>query len=162
MTNPDADNTDVDDEWMVSLGGRLQRAREKLDMSQDEVAKQLGFPIRSLTRWENGHSDPGARKVSQLADFYGVSTDWLCGRTDIAPTIRGGAVLVNDEAVRQVEDVLALGGVLSDLPKHLVRAPGLDCSIVVPKTVSVFSADAFGAVDARMQKLLSRLKGQRR
>lgn len=34
----------------------LRKIRERLDLSQDEMARRLGIPVRSYTRYENGET----------------------------------------------------------------------------------------------------------
>ena len=47
----------------------IKSLREKLIISQDELAKILGVSCVSINRWENGHHEPTIkfkRKIMQL------------------------------------------------------------------------------------------------
>ena len=59
---------------------RLKRARKSYGFTQDEVAKELMMNRVNLSRYETGVNEPDMETIAQLADFYGVSTDWLLGK----------------------------------------------------------------------------------
>lgn len=66
----------------MSLGNRLRQAREKKGWTQVYVAKLLGMTSQSLSNYERGERDPDTPLLNRLAELYGVSTDYLLGRTD--------------------------------------------------------------------------------
>ncbi len=74
---------------MKEIAERLQSLRiEKgmtLDMVADEINRRYGTEISkgSISRWENDKNDPSLESVAILADYFGVSTDYLAGLTDI-------------------------------------------------------------------------------
>ena len=57
----------------------LRRAR---GASQREVAAELGISQALLSHYENGAREPGLRFVCRVCDYYGVSADYLLGRTE--------------------------------------------------------------------------------
>ncbi|MHB1418879.1 MAG: helix-turn-helix domain-containing protein [Bacillota bacterium] len=65
----------------MSLGKRLKEAREKLNYSQIYVAKMLGITNAALSNYERDYRDPDTELLNRLAEFYGVSADWLLGRS---------------------------------------------------------------------------------
>lgn len=159
MSELDSQPVEPDAEWLHTFGKRLQLAREDAGMSQEAVMEQLGFPTRSLTRWENGKADPGSCKLVRLADLYGVSMDWLTGRTDVRHCIRAGAVMIDSAALRELQGLADSGAGLRDVPQHLLRPPGVNCASVVPDDVEVISAEAAQSVRMGMQRLWKRLGG---
>ena len=46
------------------------------------MAKESGIVLRSYRRYEMGEREPVASTLVKLADFYGVTIDYLVGRTD--------------------------------------------------------------------------------
>lgn len=53
----------------------IKALREKLIISQDELAKMLGVSFVSVNRWENGHHEPTIkvkRKLVQLLKENGI------------------------------------------------------------------------------------------
>ena len=49
---------------------------------QKDVAAAIGIPLRTYQRYEYGEREPQISTLFKLADFYGVSLDYLTGRTD--------------------------------------------------------------------------------
>lgn len=61
---------------------RLKEIREDRDFKQREVASVLGMSQVVYSRYETRIRLIPIDKLDMLADFYGVSTDYLLGRTD--------------------------------------------------------------------------------
>lgn len=61
---------------------RLKQLREEIGISQAALATQLGVAQSTVGMWENGKNKPAHAKLEQLANFFGVSTDYLIGRSD--------------------------------------------------------------------------------
>ena len=59
---------------------RLKELRLQHGFSQEELAEQIGIKQNSYSDWENGKCKPNYEKLEKLADFFGVSLDWLFGR----------------------------------------------------------------------------------
>ena len=49
-------------------------------LTQETVAAALGISPKTLSKWENGASEPELPLLCALADYYGVSVDTLLGR----------------------------------------------------------------------------------
>lgn len=62
---------------MQSLGKKLVRLRNSLKLTQDQVATKLGISKQSYFRYENDVRVPPSETLKQLADIYGVSSDYL-------------------------------------------------------------------------------------
>lgn len=56
---------------------KLQKAREKTGFTQYEVSAETKIPRTTITNYETGRTQPNLENLGILADFYGVSTDWL-------------------------------------------------------------------------------------
>lgn len=59
---------------------RLKELRLQHGFSQEELAEKIGIKRNSYSDWENGKCKPNYEKLEKLADFFGVSLDWLFGR----------------------------------------------------------------------------------
>lgn len=59
---------------------KLRDLREDRDLTQEDVAKLIGIDQRTLSNYENGKTNPDSFVITKLADFYGVSADYLIGR----------------------------------------------------------------------------------
>lgn len=63
---------------------RYKELREEKGKTQKEIAQIIGVTVSSYKALEEGHAprfDPDA--LCRLADFYDVSLDYICERTDI-------------------------------------------------------------------------------
>lgn len=67
---------------MDILAERLLKLRSERKLSRREVAASTHMTERTYQRYENAERDPSAPSLLALADFYGVSADYLLGRTD--------------------------------------------------------------------------------
>lgn len=61
---------------------RIRDLREDNDKTQQEVADYLSTSQTMYARYERGANEMPIRHLIKLADFYGVSTDYILGRTD--------------------------------------------------------------------------------
>lgn len=59
---------------------RLKELRLQHGFSQEELAEKIGIKRNSYSDWENGKCKPNYEKLEKIADFFGVSLDWLFGR----------------------------------------------------------------------------------
>ena len=60
-----------------TLGGKIQRCRKGLGISQEELAQRLGVSRQSVAKWETGQSVPDLNRLVTLADILGASLDYL-------------------------------------------------------------------------------------
>ena len=60
----------------------LKAIREDRDIKQKEIAKYLNVSQNTYSQYENGVISLTAEVLIKIADFYGVSVDYLLGRTD--------------------------------------------------------------------------------
>ena len=61
---------------------RLEDLRVDHDKTQIEIAQYLNMNRNVYWRYEKGVREIPAWAVLKLADYYGVSTDYLLGRTE--------------------------------------------------------------------------------
>ena len=70
----------------MSLGDMMQnnlrKLRKEKGLSQIAVQMQTGIEQALISKYENGERVPSTETLMQLADFYGVSMDYIMGRTD--------------------------------------------------------------------------------
>lgn len=59
---------------------RLKELRLQHGFSQEELAKRIGIKQSSYSDWETGKCKPNYEGLEKIADFFGVSLDWLFGR----------------------------------------------------------------------------------
>ena len=59
----------------------IRNLREDHDLRQRQVAEILNVSQNTYSQYENGVIELTASNLLKLADFYGVSVDYLLGRT---------------------------------------------------------------------------------
>ncbi len=60
-----------------SFGEALKENRIRCQMTQEFVAETLGVSRQSVSKWENGTSDPNTSNLIALAKLYGISAEEL-------------------------------------------------------------------------------------
>ena len=98
------------------VASHLKMARENKGYSKIKVAKALNIATSSMTYYEQGQTLPSIDKLYALADYYGVTMDWLCGRVnkndaalktefDVAEVLLAALQFEGIELTTDVEDV---------------------------------------------------------
>lgn len=59
------------------LADKITEERKKNGWSQEELADRLGVSRQAVSKWESAGSVPDLQRVLQLAELFGVSTDYL-------------------------------------------------------------------------------------
>ena len=67
---------------MICLKNRLLALRKENHLPQTEVAKELNLSISAYCRYEYGQREPTLSVLIRMADYYGVTLDYLAGRSD--------------------------------------------------------------------------------
>ncbi len=61
---------------------RLRELRRQRHISQLRLAMELNTNQNTISRYETGEREPGIAELIRLADYFGVSIDYLVERTD--------------------------------------------------------------------------------
>lgn len=61
----------------MSLGERLKELRKQRELTQQELAQQIGCSHQTISKYENDENMEKIKVISRLSDFFGVSTDQL-------------------------------------------------------------------------------------
>lgn len=95
-------------------GDRLRKLRLEKRYTHQELAELIGTSVRMISRYESVESGtssiPTAKHIGRMADVFGVSADYLMGRTDVPEPI-----FTIDNLTQQERDViraLRRGGVI--------------------------------------------------
>ncbi len=64
------------------LDQRIRQLRSERGINQKELGDAVGVSKQSVSNWENGNIMPSVDLLIRLADVFGVSTDYLLGRTE--------------------------------------------------------------------------------
>ncbi len=61
----------------------LKELRKETCVSQKSLAEAIGVSQQSINKYENHNIEPDIGTLIRIADFFGVSVDYLIGHTDI-------------------------------------------------------------------------------
>lgn len=65
----------------MTTGAILTQLRKEKDIGQKEVATHMKVSVSTISNYENDVHSPDFAMLCRLADYYGVTTDYLLGRT---------------------------------------------------------------------------------
>lgn len=80
---------------MASFGEILSELRKDRGMTQRDLAERLHVSVGTISNYENGAHMPDLEKLTELADLFRVTTDYLLGRAvyNVSPdTFRAAAL----------------------------------------------------------------------
>ena len=63
-------------------GKRIKELREQKEISQTQLAKEIGFGHAIIGFWESGDRKPAHDALIALAKFFDVTTDYILGLED--------------------------------------------------------------------------------
>lgn len=108
----------------LTLGQKLYALRKRDGRTLEEVAKAIGVSRPLINNYERDARNPSYKVLKSLADYYGVSTDYLLGYDDTEPeedpddntrvllqTLKGASKREIDQAIKIIE---ALKGTMPD------------------------------------------------
>lgn len=67
---------------------RIRQLRLERKISQVQLATAIDSNQASVTDWELGKKEPRPEMLLAMADYFDVSLDYLCGRTDVPYMVR--------------------------------------------------------------------------
>lgn len=85
---------------------RLKELRKEKDITQQELAEEIGVTKLSVSNWENGKHEIKSDKAQTLTDYFGVSVGYLLG----FESSQGGCLgdlLEEVKAIRQYACIIA-------------------------------------------------------
>lgn len=131
-----------------TIGSRISALRRKKNMTQEELAAEMGVSAQAVSKWENDLSCPDISLLPQLAKLLGVTTDELLGSE--APVTQ----LLPEEKRKPIENMILRVFVNSkdgdkvkvNLPLSLVQL-GLQMGMQMPEVAGSGAADAMKNID---------------
>jgi transcriptional regulator with XRE-family HTH domain len=71
---------------MLDISERLKTLRKSHNYTIQTLAERAGIAVRTYQNYEYGQREISTEALFKLADFYGVTTDYLLGRDSDADT----------------------------------------------------------------------------
>ena len=62
------------------FGKIVKELRTENRLLQKELAAELGVGRTTVVSWETGQYEPDLETLEKIADYFGVTTDYLLGR----------------------------------------------------------------------------------
>lgn len=81
----------------AQLGHRIRSRRRALELTQEQLARELAVTHQHISRIEGGHAVPSLELLVQLSRHLGVSTDHLLTGTTTASAGITGAIRSDDQ-----------------------------------------------------------------
>lgn len=78
-----------------SLTSRIRELAKKKGVSIRKLEMELGFADKTISAWDTHR--PSVDRASAVADYFGVSVDWLLGRNELADDEDINAMLADPE-----------------------------------------------------------------
>ena len=69
--------------WVMIMNLRIRDLREDNDLKQNQIAEYLLCDQSLYSKYERNERPLPLEYASKLADYYGVSVDYLIGRTNV-------------------------------------------------------------------------------
>jgi len=85
----------------MKYGHRIAELRDQRGLTQEELSISLGISRAALSHYEKNRREPDFETLTKMADLFGVSLDYLIGRTNNPETTL-------DQDVRAFVDQLEL------------------------------------------------------
>ena len=63
----------------MNLGKTILELRKQKNVTQEDLAAELGVTAAAVSKWENGYTLPDVLMLCALADYFQVTTDELLG-----------------------------------------------------------------------------------
>ena len=77
----------------MKLGKNIYDLRKQKNITQEDLAAELGVTAAAVSKWENGYTLPDILMLCALADYFQVTTDELLGRS----AVRKRAIVVAED-----------------------------------------------------------------
>lgn len=91
----------------MGFSKRLRELREKKGLSQEELSEILKIPRSSVTHYENSDERlPRKDRLNLIADFFGVSVDYLIGRADTTELTKTEKTFLEDMDSLSLEEII--------------------------------------------------------
>ena len=111
-----------------TLGGRISRARETMDLTTAQLARRLGVKTETVQAWESDRSEPRSNRFIMLAGLLGVTPTWLLtgvGETQAGSAINSEVRVLKTQLAKLRRSHVSVGKLIDTLEKEADRISGL-------------------------------------
>ena len=97
----------------------LSALRKERRLSQKQAALELGISQALLSHYENGVREPKLEFVIKTCDYYGVTADYILGRSDDRGDKPPIMIEIINNAVVELQEMKSTGDALIEKLKYL-------------------------------------------
>lgn len=76
-------NSTIGLEVIKMIGERIRMLREEKNLTQQDLAEAINSTQQKISNYEKGPIEPDYETLKSIADFFGTTTDYLLGRTNV-------------------------------------------------------------------------------
>jgi len=131
----------------MTLGKRIAALRAQQNLRQEDLAERMGVSPQAVSKWENDLTCPDISLLPQLADTFGVTTDYLLRGESAPPAVRilpeAQRKPVSEMMLRIIVDSADGDRVRVNLPLALMEA-ALEMGLEMPQLAG---SDALKGID---------------
>lgn len=96
----------------MNIGQKIKELRQEHNLTQEELAEQLGVSFQAVSRWENSVTFPDITMLPIIANMFDVTTDYLLDMDsykkddDLKKIIEQNDILANQGKIKEQEKLL--------------------------------------------------------
>ena len=133
----------------MSIGERLYNLRKERNLSQEDLANELGVSRQTVSKWETGESTPDFDKIIPLCDFFGITSDELIsGKQNIVEVAKENkkAKFARNIAISVVMYILSLVAIIgtSTFGQEILGVCLFFVIIAVATGIIIYSSIVYG------------------
>lgn len=91
----------------MSIGERIKAERQKKGISQAALGEMLQITQQAVAKWERDLSEPDSQMLIKLANYFGVTIDYLLGG-NTSNIDANFAAATNDALSEQEKELIAM------------------------------------------------------
>lgn len=76
---------------MSILSQRIESERKLAGWTKTQTAKKLNLPLTTYANYEYGNREPDSATITAMSTLFGVSNDYLMGKSDIRTSTNGSS-----------------------------------------------------------------------
>ena len=84
---------------------RIRDLREDMDLRQIDVSVATGIDQKTLSNYETGKTHPDSFAIIALANFFGVTTDYLLGVSSLNLEDKAAILKLLDRIEKDIKEI---------------------------------------------------------